>query len=255
MAVLVTVLAVVLALLSVVVAGLLRSHAEILRALHSLEAGLDPDEEDAAPVHRGLTVPRPRADGDVRTAVDLIGVTPTGDAVSVSIAGVRHLTLLAFLTSGCTTCVEFWNAFAEPGRLEVPGDARLVVVTKGEEAESPARLKKFAPRDLTVVMSSPAWDAYDVPVAPYFVLVDGPMSAIVGEGAAMSWPQIVGMMEQAVVDAGLSTSTSARRRRGEDNRTREASVDRDLIDAGIEPGHPSLYPTPGADLHDAEAGM
>ena len=43
MAVLVTVLAVVLALLTVLVAGLLRSHAEILRALHNLGAGIDPE--------------------------------------------------------------------------------------------------------------------------------------------------------------------------------------------------------------------
>ena len=42
MSVLVVLLTAVVALLAVLVAGLLRSHAEILRALHDLGAGLDP---------------------------------------------------------------------------------------------------------------------------------------------------------------------------------------------------------------------
>ena len=149
MAVLVTVLAVVLALLAVLVAGLLRSHAEILRALHSLGAGLDPDDDGSTPVHLGLTVPRPS--GESRSASDVQGVTPSGDTVNVAIVGARHPTLLAFLTTGCSTCSEFWSAFADPQTLRVPGDARLVVVTKGTEEESVARLSKFAHRDLVVV--------------------------------------------------------------------------------------------------------
>jgi uncharacterized membrane protein len=47
MAVLVTMLAVVLALLALLVAGLLRSHAEILRALHQPGVNLDPAPDDA----------------------------------------------------------------------------------------------------------------------------------------------------------------------------------------------------------------
>ena len=46
MAVLVTLFGVVLALLALLVAGLLRSHAEILRALHELGANLDPTRTD-----------------------------------------------------------------------------------------------------------------------------------------------------------------------------------------------------------------
>jgi hypothetical protein len=100
-----------------------------------------------------------------------------------------------------------------------------------------------------VVMSSEAWTAYDVPVAPYFVFVDGPNSRIVGEGAAATWRNLSGMMEQAVEDAGLDTRRR-RRRRADDSRAREADVDRALLAAGIEPGHPSLYPATEADLHD-----
>jgi hypothetical protein len=254
MAVLVTVFAVVVALLAVLVAGLLRSHAEILRSLHELGVDLDPDSDaqsfavPAAVSSRASVTPR--ADASPRPVSDISGVTPTGDAASIAVSGARHHTLLAFLTSGCSTCADFWSEFADT-RLKVPGGARLVVVTKGNDAESPGRLRKFTPPDVPVVMSSEAWDAYDVPVAPYFVFVDGPNSRIVGEGAAATWRNLAGMMEQAVEDAGLDTGRR-RRRRGEDSRSRELEVDRALLAAGIEPGHPSLYPASDADLHESD---
>jgi hypothetical protein len=238
--VLVLLLAVVVALLAVLVAGLLRSHAEILRALHELGAGLDPDHEprDARP---GLEVPRDRP---ARSAADLVGVTPHGDAISVGVLGVDHSTLIAFLTSGCSTCAGFWSAFADP-RRRVPGDARLVVATKGEEAESPARLAKFAPPDVPVVMSSDAWAAFDVPVAPYFAFVDGPTGAVIGEGAASTWEHLRTMMEQALADAGFASGRARRRR---SRQSREDRVDTELLGAGLDPGDPSLYPSGAADL-------
>src|SRR4051794_29085436 len=72
-------------LLSVLVLGLLRSHADILRALHSLGAGIgDPEsDEDAStsiPVTMGPTLPRERGGG----APDISGTTPDGGAVALS---------------------------------------------------------------------------------------------------------------------------------------------------------------------------
>jgi len=229
--ILVLLLAVVVALLGVLVAGLLRSHAEILRALHQLGVSLDPDEAPAI-----ADADRVRLPATARRAADISGETPTGDAVSIGVVEVSHPTLVAFLTSGCTTCAGFWSAFAQP-RLRVPGQARLVAVTKGPEAESPARLSKFAPRDVPVVMSSAAWDQFEVPVAPYFVYVDGPSGAIVGEGAAGTWEQLGGMLEQALEDAGLAR----RRRRRARDADRAEDTDAELRRAGIEPGDPSLY--------------
>ena len=165
--------------------------------------------------------------------------------MSVAVTEVDHPTLLAFLTSGCTTCVEFWNAFADPRSLRVPGGARLVVVTKGEEAESPGRLRKFAPRDVPVVMSSAAWDDYDVPVAPYFAYVDGASATVVGEGAAGSWNHLSDMLAQALADAGFD-GRGRRPRRSGGSRERAARADEELLAAGIEPGDPSLYPQPGS---------
>ncbi|MCJ7437472.1 MAG: hypothetical protein MUP97_06905, partial [Acidimicrobiia bacterium] len=139
------------------------------------------------------------------------------------------------------------TAFSDSRALRVPGGARLVVVTKGAEAESPARLRKFTPPEVPVVMSTEAWEAYDVPVAPYFAFVDGPGAQVVGEGAANSWSQLAGMMEQAISDAGITTKRGRQRRRL-DGRAREAQVDTALRSAGIKPGDPSLYPSSHTDL-------
>lgn len=243
--VLVVLLAVVVALLVVLVAGLLRSHAEILRALNRLGVDLDPDREPGTTTARPSSAPR----SDSRRAADLAGTTPDGDALSIAIVGARQPTMLAFLTTGCTTCASFWEAFADDTHLRVPGGARLIAVTKGEEAESPARLRKFAPPEVPVVMSSAAWDDYDVPVAPYFAYVDGESGTIVGEGAANTWDQVVSMCEQAIADAGFTPQRRQRRRRGSiDGRAREARADAVLRAAGIEPGDPSLYPRETADL-------
>jgi hypothetical protein len=244
--VLLVLLAVVVALLVVLVAGLLRSHAEILRALHGLGVDLDPDASPAPTV----AAPRPDANRQLVTAVDIAGVTPHGDAASFTIVGADQPTMLAFLTSGCSTCVGFWEAFARSD-VQVPGDARLIVVTKGAEAESPARLRKFVPPSVPVVMSSEAWEAYDVPVAPYFAYVDGASGTVVGEGAANTWEHVASMCEQAIADAGLSSGPRAKRRRPA-GKAREARVDATLRAAGIEPGHPSLTPRTLSDLGGPE---
>src|SRR5262245_29852708 len=103
MVVLVVLLGVVVALLGLLVAGQLRSHAEILRALHQLGLDLDPARADDAPLRRDATAntngtsTRVRA-ADVpkrpsREAVDVVGATPDGAAVSTAVAGRDTLTL------------------------------------------------------------------------------------------------------------------------------------------------------------------
>jgi len=230
MTALVVALTFAVALLGLLVAGLLRSHAEILRRLHELGAGLD-GEAGPAPVAlagNGRAGTRLAARSD-RPAFDLAGVSPDDEAVAVGVVGTSHPTLLAFLTSGCATCEGFWDAFGDPARRVLPGDTRLVVVTKGPEQESEARVRELAAPGLPVVMSSEAWDQYDVPVAPYFVHVDGPAAAVRGEGAAQTWDQLVGLLERALADqAGADDG--------------EARADRALLAAGILPGDPRLYP-------------
>ena len=249
MPVLVTLLAVVVGLLVLLVAGLLRSHAEILRALHQLGVDLDPASSGDAT--SGATNIRsiPVTGGPGKQARDVMGATPSGDAVSIAVREVRHMTLLAFLSSGCSTCLDFWSAFASEAAPEVPGDARLVIVTKGAEHESVSAVQRLAPSRIPVVMSTEAWDGYDVPVAPFFVLVDGASDAIVGEGAASNWGQVTSLMAQAVTDAGITKR--ARRShapgRPRSDAFREARVDQDLLAAGIMPGDARLYRLPDSE--------
>jgi hypothetical protein len=251
MTVLVVIEAVVLALLVVLVAGLLRSHAEILRTLHDMGVGRDPLAEPGAtsPVSPPTLARTPRRD-PLPPAADLSGTAPGGDAVVVGVAGSPQPTLLAFLSSGCITCHHFWDAFSAP-ELQLPGGARLVVVTMGAEAESEAAIAGLAPRGVTVVMSSQAWSDYDVPGSPFFVFVDGRRGEIVGQGTAPDWGQVLRLMTEAADDGALAASDAAatsrdRRaeRRRQDDRAREARTDEILMAAGIHPGHPSLYAPP-----------
>lgn len=155
--------------------------------------------------------------------------------------GTDSATLLAFLTTGCATCANFWHAFADGVRL--PADARLVVVAKGPEAESPTDVAAMAADHVLTIQSSEAWDDYGVPVAPYFVLVDGRRGVVVGEGAANTWESVHNLLDRALADSGYSGS-QVRRRDLLLGKARTERVDRDLRAAGIEPGDPRLYHAP-----------
>lgn len=229
---LVCVEAVALIVLTVLVAGLLRSHADILRALHQLGVGIDtvaPRPHEVA--HPGASTAR---------AADLVGVTLAGDAVQMAVVNVAHDTLLAFLTTGCASCQELWKTL--PG---VSLDARLVAVVHDAGEESLSRLHELAPRNVPVVLSSAAWADYHVDLAPYFVYVSGPDGRIVGQGSAGSWSQVSSLLNQARADAHLERADHSLGKRGRlaNGAVREARADADLAAAGILPGDAQLYPT------------
>jgi hypothetical protein len=262
MMVLVVIEAVVLAFLALLVAGLLRSHAEILRTFHDMGVGRDPL---AAPSGMAVTSPvgpptlaqAPAGSGAVAT--DIAGATPGGEVVVVGVAGASQPTLLAFLSSGCITCHHFWDTFADP-RLDLPGGARLVIVTMGAEAESEAAVAKMAPPKVTVVMSSEAWNDYEVPGSPYFAFVEGTSGRVIGQGTAPDWDQVVKLMTEASDDRALVSArneSNARTQRAErrrlDDRAREARADEILMAAGIHPGDPSLYAPPCFEVPPAPA--
>jgi hypothetical protein len=236
MTALVAVETVVLVLLTVVVTGLLRSHGEILRRLHAMGAGLDPDadprEQPAVLRPRGDL---PRAGKGLGPAADLAGTGLRDDAVMIPVVGVRHRTLLAFLSSGCLTCRGFWEALADQGSLGLPADVRVVVVTKDAAEESIHSLRELAAPDLAVVMSNDAWEQYTVPGSPYFVLVDGPQARVVGEGTGQSWHQVQSLLAHASADEGEV------RRPFNGAAATEARIDRELLVHGIGPGDPRLY--------------
>ena len=241
MTVLVVLESIVLALLIALVVGLLRTHAEVLRRLHELGAGIyetDPSRitqaDLAGRVADGVTAPRPESALRAEV-VDIVGVTPRGSAVSIAVGGEDRLTLLAFLSSGCTTCGDFWRAWRDGESLQLAGlgQPRIVIVTKGPENEHPHAVTTLAPVTTSTVMSNAAWADYGVPASPYFVLVDG-RDGVIGEGSAASFAQLRGVLERA-----LSDRTGAIDLRDDPNR-----VDAELRRAGIEPGHHSLYEWP-----------
>jgi hypothetical protein len=244
---LVAVETVAIALLALLVGGLLRSHAEILRALHDLGVVLDDRHAGpGAPATAGASASRANAPPPttaVTDALDVAGVTPAGDPIAVGVAGAAHHTLLAFLSSGCMTCAEFWALF-DDDHLAVPAGARLVIVTKDAAHESASRIAGLAPATRPVVMSTEAWDAYEVPVVPFFVLVDGPQGRVVGSGAAATWEQVASLINQANADAGGTPVELGGRAGGARRRDTGADVDAELLRAGIHPGHPSLHPEP-----------
>jgi hypothetical protein len=239
MAVLISIETVVLVLLTVLVAGLLRSHAEILRRLHEMGTGLDTDGAVAASVSL-----RPRGDAPrtgLGPASNVAGAGLVDDALHVSVIDVQHRTLLAFLSSGCLTCHTFWEAFADADTLQLPDDVRVVVVAKDATEESVSSLQQLAPPDLPVVLSSAAWDTYRVPGSPYFVLVDGVSGQVAGEGTGVTWPQVHSLLTQATNDAAIAL----------EDLTTSLRIDRELLASGIGPGHPSLYP-PSYDPNNRE---
>jgi hypothetical protein len=240
-------LTVAVALLGFLVAGLLRANADTMRALHQMGIELRPDTPGSAgPVPVSLAARPTPGRPDVGDVADLAGTTPTGDAISLAVSDVRHDTLIAFLTSGCQTCRGFWESFRR-APMDVPGGARLVVVTRGPEAESPGTIANLAPAGndaVPVVMSTQAWEHYDIPYAPYFVYVSGPAGKVVGEGVAAGWEEVRTLVANAVADGttgpppGPDTS-----RRSRADQARDLAVDQALEEAGIGPGDPRLHPT------------
>ena len=244
---------VVLILMAVLVAGLLRSHAETLRRLPA-EPGEEPEGQDGGPPELQIVSPPEREEDDF-PAIDVAGATLEGDAMKVSLsAGAPH-TLLAFLSSGCLTCANFWHALRPDAREALPGYARPIIVTKDSAYESPSKLRELAPADIPLVMSSTAWEDYSVPVAPYFVYV-GEDGQVLGEGAAENWAQITSLFRDALLDLEESERTDTAvgepaegRSAPAGSRARPARAGERLDDedetleaAGVRPGHPSLYP-------------
>jgi hypothetical protein len=260
---------VAIALLGVLVLGLLRSHALILKALHELGAGLELEKEAGTGVSLATTggkpgpVPVELESGvvqatrkDSTTAHDIVGtdLDRREQQVTVTTPGTR--TLLAFLTSGCSVCQTFWDEFQ--GSVDVPGEGALHIIAKGSGEESISSLRTLA-GDRDVVQSSAAWVDYDIPGSPYFVYVED--GVVTGEGSATTWAQVRGLMAQGVADSAEARSAAGRSgpgllvgdAMGEGGRDNLSRIDAELLASGVRPGDPSLYRAPDEDSPPAPA--
>jgi hypothetical protein len=233
---------VLLAVVLVLVVGLLRSNAELMRRLGRAADETTPgsggqNRVAAARLPDGVPLPAASSAGRATSArrasspsraaraAPIAGTTPDGDAIKLDFDGATEPTLLAFLSSGCASCGEFWETLAQPLLAE---HVQTVIVTHGPDRERRARLRSLAPDGVPVVMSSQAWDEYGVPGSPYFVLVDG---AIAGEGVATTWPALSSLVNDAIEDQLDARAP-----------TRAQTIEATLAAAGIGPGHPSLRP-------------
>jgi hypothetical protein len=231
----------VVLVLGILVTGLLRSHADILRSLHELGVGVG-DPAAAGPVAAPVTMVTPASSPALGAAPAIAGVTPTGDARAIAVDNSDDLTLLGFLSSGCTSCGAFWEALQDPGRLQLPERTRVVIVTKGPDREVPAEVGSRTTGRIPVVMSTDAWVDYQVPGSPFFVLVDGATGDKVGQGVASHVGQLAELVRRAEHDRGHAGDTRGRGEASLGGPAREAAADEVLAAAGILPGDPSLYP-------------
>ena len=126
---------------------------------------------------------------------DVEGTTPAGEALVVAVKETEHKTVLAFLAVGCGTCAHFWQ---EPGADQAAEFAahhtKVVLVTRGPDRLDPKAVEATAPPRQLTVMSSQAWEQYEVPWNPYFIVVDGPSSTILAEGTAGSWDDVLALV-------------------------------------------------------------
>jgi len=223
-------LSVVVLLLGMLVVGLLRSHGDILKRLESIGAGLGGDHD-----HGQITLTRktstPAAD---RT---ITGITPDGDPLVASLASGADPTLIAFLSTTCTTCTPFWEGLQSSLMYFGGRRHRVVIVTLGESEESPTRAMSLAAPGVDVVMSSEGWKDFDVPGAPYFALIEPETGNLIGEGSAMSYESLEEFLSDATNDRDWDLTMGGG--------SEEDRIDAELRKAGIEPGDPRLYPSKG----------
>jgi hypothetical protein len=116
---------------------------------------------------------------------------------------------------------------------------RVLVMTLGESEESPTRAQSLANPAVDVVMSSSGWSDFEVPGAPYFVLLEPGTSRIIGEGSAMTFESLEEFLSDATNDQKWDLDTSNRLE------SEESRIDVELRRAGILPGDPRLYPARG----------
>jgi hypothetical protein len=235
---------VVVALFAVLVVGLLRSYATVLVRLDDLESGGGaPAAAAAGTVLPGVgtlsaDLPTPPERVGRRRAIPVVGLDASGQEIQVSTAPGGHATLLAFMTSGCTSCQGFWRALGGEEGEDLRDQLRIVVVAKDPELESPSRLRAAGADELPLVHSSKAWDDYDVPGSPYFVYVDGPSGEVHGEGSALGWEQLQNLLQDAIAD---SEAAAAGRPTGSRAAVRAQLAEQALVEAGVAMDDPSLF--------------
>lgn len=75
--------------------------------------------------------------------------------------------------------------------LATLGSTRLIIITYGDGHERPAAIAEVAPPDVPLVMSSIAWQTYDVPSSPHFVMISEATGLITAKASAPNWDEML----------------------------------------------------------------
>ena len=145
---------------------------------------------------------------------DLVGVDPSGAPCSVGMADGDEPVCVLFLSSSCQGCRDFWEG-AGVLRRELGAGVRVVVVTRGPEAEDATAVAALAApgalgpghvgagpgeggvREATeVVMSSQAYLDYGVSGPPFYALTVG--TEVRTEGVAWGVGETAEAVRQAL---------------------------------------------------------
>ncbi len=133
------------------------------------------------------------------SASDIVGVRPSGEPVSFRINEQEGAVLVAFLSTQCDGCDEFWRGFRDGVGSELPAGISAVVVTKGPTSLATSSVILIADgiNSLPVIMSDEAWNDYRVTGYPFFVLVDVDACGVVGETVGFGWSDVLSMIRSA----------------------------------------------------------
>lgn len=186
-------LVVAVVLLAIVVVALARTLTATTRRLSLLERQAHREERHDARARTQATPsgePRPDAPAEPEgDAVDIRGADVEGRPSVVPLERTDAPTLLAFLSTSCGICMGIWERLCAEGLGSATGVVP-VVVTKDPAEEDVERIRQLSAAGPTVVLSSEAWDDYEVPGSPYVMLVSAAPGSVVAEGTPARWEDL-----------------------------------------------------------------
>jgi hypothetical protein len=136
----------------------------------------DPALVPAEVLRRARPIPTYR-DHPATVGHDLVGVDPGGAPQSVGMTTGAGAVCVLFLSSSCQGCRDLWEGMGAL-RGALGPDVRVVVATRGPEAEDAAAVARLAAsgagdRVTEVVMSSQAYLDYGVAGPPFYAVTVG----------------------------------------------------------------------------------
>ena len=135
-------------------------------------------------VPAGWSVP-PRLSGEAR---DIHGSDPAGRPASLRVRaeGGAGTILLLFMSSDCLGCAGIWHDLRTGEHAAKIATSRTVIVTRGPSSENCVRLAALSPPGAEIIMSSSAFQDYQIPAIPYFIHLAASSGTVVSEGVPAS---------------------------------------------------------------------